>query len=111
MALMVDPCLTAAEHRLRDVISEVSEKAYYAGWMQDAEFEVWRLAHEGGTWGHGTAEELASLLGEGMDLANQLDRWIVWSQLDEECDNQAMPLSDWKRQYTSWREGHPGSVR
>jgi hypothetical protein len=47
-------------HQLADIVSELSESAYSAGWMVDSEFDVWRLASEGGIWGRIGAGELSA---------------------------------------------------
>ena len=78
--LVNDPSLTPEEQRLRDLMSEISEASYYACWMRDTEFEVWRLATEGGVWGRSTAAELQQALEMISALAQNLGKWIVWRE-------------------------------
>jgi hypothetical protein len=73
VTLVDDPCLGDDHRRLRDLISEVSQLAYHAGWMNDAEFHVWRLATEGGEWGRTSAEEARSQLADALNLARLVD--------------------------------------
>ena len=70
--LVNDPSLTPEEQCLRDLMCEISEASYYAGWMRDTEFEVWRLATEGGVWGRSTAAELQQALEVISALAQKL---------------------------------------
>jgi hypothetical protein len=102
MALIKDPSLTPDEHTLRDRISDISEKCWSASWELGTEFEVWRLATEGGTWGRGSATELHADLVGLLDLARRLDRWIVWRS-DDDTDHQAVDLREWERRYAVWR--------
>jgi hypothetical protein len=74
MTLINDPALTPEEHHLRDLMSEISERCWYAGWMGNTEFQVWRLATEGGSWGVSTALELVGELEAVRTLAEELDR-------------------------------------
>lgn len=46
---------------LARMISDISEECYCSQWMTGAEFDVWRLATEGGEWGQGSADNLPQL--------------------------------------------------
>ena len=100
--LVNDPSLTPEEQCLRDLMSEISEASYYAGWMRDTEFEVWRLATEGGAWGRATAAELQQALKEISALAQKLGKWIAWRD-GPGSDNQAISLAEWRRLYADWK--------
>jgi hypothetical protein len=110
VGLIADPCLSSSQLRLRDLISDVSEACYYAGWMSDPEFEVWRLLTEGGRWGHGRADELAPILREVATESERQRVWIVWSDRAG-CDNEPIDLELWKARYASWRRKHAGTDR
>lgn len=99
-----DPALTPEEHRLRDLMSEISERCWYAGWEGGTEYEVWRLATEGGRWGDSTALELARELEAIRTLAEELNRWIVWREpMQEGSDHEAMNLAAWRQRYEAWK--------
>lgn len=85
MAMIVDPCLTPDQHRLRDLISDISETCWYAGWLSETEFDVWRLATEGGSWGRCSAAEIEGQVAEVMRLAKELGVW------------------DWQVRYDAWK--------
>jgi hypothetical protein len=104
--LIDDPNLTPEEHHLRDLMSDISEACYSAGWLSETEFDVWRLATEGGTWGRGDATELQEELAQIMALSRQLGRWIVWFDT-KGSDHQAIDLDEWKRRYHEWRTAQP----
>jgi hypothetical protein len=102
MSLVDDPRLTVDEQRLRDGISDISETCWYAGWLEESEFEVWRLSIEGGTWGRGSADELQAELRGLLALARQLNRWVVWAP-SQNSDHEAVDLREWERRYVKWR--------
>ena len=104
MTLVSDPGLTPEEHRLRDLISEISERCWYAGWETTTEFDVWRLATEGGRWGRSSSTELADELDVIRSFAEEIDRWIV-SRTPEihDSDHEAIVLADWLTRYAAWR--------
>jgi hypothetical protein len=108
--LIRDPCLSTEQHRLRDLISDVSESCLYAGWAGDAEFHVWRLATEGGNWGHCSATEVRERLVDAIGLAHALGQWIVWSEKDG-CDNGPVDLTDWKHRYAVWMSAGASEAR
>jgi len=107
VALELDPCLTPEQHRLRDLISDVSERCWAASWMSDTEFEVWRLTTEGGSWGQGDVGDLAGLLARVQALAQQLDAWIVPSDHERDCDHEPREQAIWRQEYASWRLARP----
>ena len=55
-------CAVAAHEEIGALIEELSENAYPAARMKDAESEVWRLAPEGGVWGQIQAQEQSGVL-------------------------------------------------
>jgi hypothetical protein len=69
------------------VISELSEQAYSADWMREAEYDVWRLITEGGSWGHLTSEEVEPQLRRLLRLAASSGCWVIqykpWAKSDQ----------------------------
>jgi hypothetical protein len=91
-------------------MSEVTETAYYAGWLPETEFEVWRLATEGGSWGHcRLASEAQPALGKALNLARQIGVWVVSDTSRQGCENSAVPLEDWQPRFDAWRRVHPAT--
>ena len=62
---------------------------------------MWRLATEGGEWARASSSELATELGEILDLATRLDRWIVRHE-SEGSDSEAIDLAEWRERYAAW---------
>ncbi|MEU6549000.1 hypothetical protein ABZ915_01765 [Streptomyces sp. NPDC046915] len=101
--------LTPGQRALAEVMSEVSELAYRAGWMRGCEFDVWRLLHEGGNWGMADAEQLAPLLAEVRAARDRAGCWIVWG--DDDPGEQAVPLAEWLPRYETWAASMPRGAR
>ncbi|MGW7253591.1 hypothetical protein [Streptomyces sp. NPDC054834] len=92
--------LTPEQRVLAEAMSEVSESAYCAGWMDGCEYDVWRLLHEGGDWGMADAEQLAPLLTEVRTARDRAGCWIAWG--DDDPDQWAVPLAEWLPRYETW---------
>jgi len=98
----VDEVITDAGWlEIQRIISELSEEAYAAGWMQEAEYDVWRLSTEGGSWGHLTATEAEPQLRRLLQLAGSSGCWVIWDELSEE--ERPVRLLDWYASYRAWR--------
>jgi hypothetical protein len=86
---------------IQQIISELSEQAYSAGWMRQAEYDVWRLGVEGGSWGHLTSSEVEPQLRQLLHLAASEDYWVIQDEaLGKE---RPVPLPNWRSRYRSWR--------
>jgi hypothetical protein len=106
MALLNDPCLSLEQHRLRDLISDVSEACWHAGWLDGAEYGVWRLATEGGTWGDCSANDVERQLANAHTISERLGEWIVGAD-QADCDHIAVDLAQWESRYAVWRAANP----
>lgn len=90
----------AAQEALKSLMSDISERCYYAGWMFGTEFVLWQALVEGPrTWGHGTIteEDIATL----NDLAQRTGGWIAW---DESTEETFLPMPKWLELYSAHRE-------
>jgi hypothetical protein len=88
---------------LEELVSDLSEKAWYAGWLGDTEFDIWRLATEGGTWGRITSEDSADELREALAMSRRLGIWVAWD--DETGFVKPIPIEAWLPAYERWRAG------
>lgn len=105
MSLINDPGLTPEEHHLRDLMSEISERCWFAGWEAAMEFDVWRLATEGGTWGRSSSTEVACELDVIRTYAEEIDRWIVLRRPEVRgSGHEALVLADWRARYAAWKD-------
>jgi hypothetical protein len=88
---------------LEQLVSDLSEQAFYASWEYHGEFRVWRLATEGGSWGRITSEDSADQLKEALAISRRLGIWVVF---DDETDFvKPIPIEAWLRSYERWRAG------
>ena len=81
MKKLSDVARQAMGHMLITVMSDISERGYYAGWMSGLEYALWDIAQSGGgKFGWTTVdEEEANLL---LDLSNELGGWMAWNDDD-----------------------------
>jgi len=107
----VDEVITDAGWReIQRIISDLSEEAYSAGWMQEAEYDVWRLSTEGGSWGHLTAAEAEPQLRQLLQLVGSSGYWVMWDGSSEE--ERPVRLQDWYSRYRTWRNAlNPNDIR
>ncbi|MDX2111702.1 MAG: hypothetical protein SFY80_15830 [Verrucomicrobiota bacterium] len=80
---------------LTDYMSELSEAAYFAGWMQGLEFALWRAVTEGPRrYGHLdiTADHISKLRA----LSDVCGGWIVF---DDETEETLIGLGEWRKLY------------
>lgn len=82
------------------LISDVSETLYCAGWMQHAEYDVYRLMTEGGNWGMGDAASVCEYLGALTSLSRLYGVWVTWCV---EHGEEPIELDQWKPIYEQWR--------
>jgi len=89
--------LEPMEVALAQLMSDLSETAYCAGWHKGTEWFVWRLLVEGGTFGQVDVAQVATLLRAIAAVSEAADAWIVWDDVDD--DPKAVPLDEWKARY------------
>ena len=78
--------LTPDQTRLAQLMSELSEKAYYAGWMSGLEYALSTFS----------SQDVRNLL----RLSEACGGWIVF---DDETEETWVPLAEWKRRFASWQ--------
>ncbi len=88
---MKRPPLTPKQSELYDLMSEISEDCWCAGWLFGNEGSIWTAIVTGDRrYGMG---EMAQADGERCKaLADELGGWIVWR--DDTTDD-GMPVEDW----------------
>lgn len=85
--------LEPKQRALAELMSELSERAYYAGWMEGLEFSLWR-ALDGGSRTFGRLELTDDQLVRLRQLADACGGWIVFDDMNEE---RFVPISEWKK--------------
>lgn len=98
--------LTEDERKLADLMSEISENCYDAGWMLNTEYVLWHAVIAGPrSFGRGkiTKEDIEEL----KRLSKATQTWIVFND-DQET---ALPLDKWKALFTDDVSKDPGKLR
>jgi len=90
--------LTADQRELAELMSDISERCYCAGWLIDLEYHLWDIVSQldftDAHWGQDTitANDRAKLGA----LAITCGGWIRWD--DETCET-FVPIDEWKAMY------------
>lgn len=97
--------LTRRQKALCEFMSELSEQAFYAGWMHDLEHALWRAVVDG-PFRYGHLDITAGQIERLKSLSSACGSWIVFDEVSEES---AIPLEDWSDVYEPARARWPGS--
>ena len=88
-----------AVQELIDCISEISEEAYCASWMDAVEFALWRRMCEGpGRYGRAQIDQARIQMLR--DLSQRCGGWVYWN---DETDETFIPMREWEELYDEWR--------
>ncbi|WP_431047076.1 hypothetical protein [Roseateles sp. L2-2] len=83
--------LTSPQCALAEFMSELSERAYFAGWMTDIEVELWRALHSPAHRGaplHLSPDDVQKL----DTLSRQCGGWIFF---DDDLEETFAPMDEW----------------
>lgn len=86
--------LTDSQRRLAEYMSELSERAYSAGWMDDLEFMLWK-GMNGEIKNYGRLEFTEEIINELLSLSSDANGWIVYD------DETYISIKNWKKKMTS----------
>ncbi len=81
--------MNPTQTRLMSIMSDISERCYYAGWMQHLEYHLWyAVLHGPMRYGqdHITQEDITEL----KELANSCQSWIIFEE-----EERAIDLDQW----------------
>lgn len=84
---------------LADYMSELSEEAFLAGWMQDLELDLWRAVVQGPRE-HGRLQITVEHIARLRELSASAAGWIVF---DDEQEEMWHPLPEWEARYEQWK--------
>ena len=93
--------LTPTQRDLAELMSDISENAWRAGWMQGLEYELWTAVKSpagSDTRRLATQAQLERL----SQLSKGCGGWIVFDQEREEI---FVALAEWEALYDKWRSG------
>jgi exoribonuclease R len=99
--------LTENEKKLADLMSEISENCYSAGWMLNIEYVLWHAVISGPR-SFGRGEITQKDIDELTRLSNTTKTWIVFDDKDEETP---MPLETWKALFITEVSKDSGKLR
>jgi hypothetical protein len=90
--------VTDAQKRLDDYMSELSEQAFCAGWMNGLEFALWEVVL-GARERYGFLAITAAHRETLRSLSEACSGWIVFA----EEETAWVPLDEWKRRFAAAR--------
>src|SRR3954468_4306066 len=98
---------SALEPNARDLaqyMSDLSETAYYAGWMDGLEFELWDAVVSGPRV-YGRLRITDEHIAELRRLSVAAGGWIVF---DDDAEEMFVPLADWQARFAGWKRQTTG---
>jgi len=109
------PELTDDHRKLIDLMSDISEEAYYAGWIAENEYRLWAMLVEpDDSHVYARAEVTAEQIAEMRRLSDRIGGWIEYV-VGEDIERGAwgerfVPLEAWLPRFKAWREKCPGPL-
>ncbi|EGF89171.1 hypothetical protein ABI_45180 [Asticcacaulis biprosthecium C19] len=103
--------LTEDQRRLYELMSDISEEAIFAGWINHNEYRLWAMISEPGNSRifRGTVVTDEQVL-EMRRLSKLVDGWIVYIVEDdisyEEWGERFLPMAEWLKVYEDFRQKH-----
>jgi hypothetical protein len=96
--------LTKDQRLLADFMSDLSEEAYYAGWMRDLEYALWE-AVLGVRCEYGRLELTEAHRMRLRELSDGCGGWIVF---DDNTEETWLPRAEWEERFSA-RSGAGGT--
>ncbi len=92
--------MTDQQRELYEVMSDISEDCYCAGWMLGLEYAIWGALQDGDR-SYGMSEMDAAQLERCRVLAKELDGWVIWYDDDKDAE---LPLDEWGPRFVPMAE-------
>lgn len=86
---------------LAELMSEISEDCWCAGWLSGLEFDLWEMV-QGGPRRFGMGEVSEEDVQRLRVLSNECGGWIVWNM--DKGDTSFVPLAEWEAIYAAETE-------
>ncbi len=90
---MTKNVVSMAEWELAELMGDISEDCYCAGWMMGLEHALWAMVL-GGPREYGMGEVTEEQVARLKQLSDACGGWIVWSEGDGET---FVPLEEWEQ--------------
>lgn len=94
---MADP-----REALRELMSDISEDCWCAGWLHGLEYSLWSMV-QGGDRKFGMDEVRQHEVDELRRLSEEAGGW--WAFPDDATDEVFVPMADWLAQYAAQAQG------
>ncbi len=94
--------LTEDQTQLYDFMSELSERCYFAGWVDGTEFRLWEFMtdpQDNGDWGHSSIPNDAR-----QELKRLSERVGGWTYFGDDGPT-FEPATKWLRTFAAWQAG------
>jgi hypothetical protein len=95
--------LTTPQRQLADYMSDLSEEAYYAGWMEGLEYALWD-ALTGRLEEYGRLQITEAHRTRLRELSEGCAGWIIF---DQDTGETWIPTRDWEQRFSAWRSRRP----
>lgn len=82
-------------NRLSEFMSELSEQAYCAGWMQGLEYALWNAVLKGRAK-YGRLQITRVHTQKLKVLSDRCGGWIIW---DDDLGESFIPMEQWQKKY------------
>ena len=89
--------LTTDQRALADYMSDLSEQAYYAGWMKGLEYALWE-AIVGGRREYGRLQLSDGHRTRLRELSDSCGGWIVF---DDDTEQTWLPRAEWEERFSA----------
>lgn len=89
--------LTTDQRRLADFMSDLSEQAYYASWMEGLEYALWE-ALVGPRREYGRLEFSEAHRTRLRELSDSCGGWIVF---DDDNEETWLPRAEWEKRFSA----------
>jgi hypothetical protein len=91
--------VTPAQKALAEFMSELSEKAFFAGWMDKLEYELWDAVLSGPRR-YGQLEISEQDITRLKELSEACGGWIIF---DDDAEETWVPRADWEVRFAELR--------
>lgn len=87
--------LNAPQRKLADFMSNISERCWHAGWMENLEYALWDAVINGErVYGHNTVTQ--GDINALKELSTAANCWIIF---DDNTEETAVPLEVWSKKF------------
>jgi len=100
--MILESDFTEDQRQLYELMSEISEECWCAGWINGNEYAIWE-AMQNGCYQFGMRIIDKDLLGKVRELSGRIGGWIIW--YDDEDDPQLCP-KDWGPRFVKIENWH-----